>query len=70
MSWVSFNKLPCNMRISENGHSNLGIMGRIANKNIIWGLGIIINNSVISLGTIVYLEIEETQWQYKLEKHS
>lgn len=59
------------MWISENSRSNLGIMSRTVNKNIIQGLGIVINNSVINgiLDTIVYLEMEKTQGQCKLEKH-
>lgn len=58
------------MGISENGHSNLGIMSRTVNKNIIQGLGTVINNSVINgiLGTIIYLEMEKAQGQYKREK--
>lgn len=54
------------MGISENGHSNLGIMSRTVNKNIIQGLGTVINNSVINgiLGTIIYLEMEKAQGQY------
>lgn len=53
------------MGLSENGHSNLVIISRTVNKNIIQGLGIVINNSVKNrvLGTIVYLEIEKTRGQ-------